>query len=112
MIKELEEAIDVAKTKWAELEERLVVQQRYLDSAVTTALEQENKIQQCDEDVERLTTLASLMTSQRDEARYKLGRVERALDDASHANNALQDDVKLLDRQVERLRATMGLDAA
>ena len=112
MIEELEQAIEVAKTQWTELQERLVVQQRFLDSAVIKALEQENKIKQCDEDVERLTTLASLMTSQRDEAHYKLGRAERANNDASHANNALQDDIKLLDRQVERLRATMGLDAA
>ena len=110
MIKELDSAVQAAKSEWAVVQGKLAAQQRRLDGAAKETQAQESVIGERNEEISRLTTLSKLVTSQRDEATYNLGRLEQTLKRSEEEVRMLADDNKSLHRQVDNLRATMGLN--
>ena len=109
MIEELDAAVSTAKLHWADLQRKLSAQQRLLDGAAAKTQQLQNEISASHEEIERLDTLAKLLTGQRDEAQYKTGRAEQALKKSEQEVRTMGDDIRRLDHKVANLRNTMGL---
>ena len=112
MIDELDKAIQVAKQQWRQSELKLHAQERVLSDHASKTQEFEATIGSRDEQIASLTSMNSLLTSQRDEAQYNLGRTAKDLDIRKADVIELTDAVRRLERQVDNLRATMGLENA